>query len=47
MVADVIDVKIPDVITEEDIANDAVTDPICAVPATRAGRVASETGCVA
>jgi hypothetical protein len=25
---------------------DAVTEPICAVPATRAGRVASDTGCV-
>jgi hypothetical protein len=46
-VADVVDVKIPDVITVDDIANDAVTDPICAVPATRGGRVVSETGCVA
>jgi hypothetical protein len=76
-VAEVREVKLPEVIAEEDIAMlavtvpliagrepivtllptvteemligtvpeiDAVTDPICAVPATNAGRVVSETG---
>jgi hypothetical protein len=79
-VADVREVKLPDVITVDEIERlavtvpliagsepivkefptvteemltgtvleiDAVTDPICAVPATNAGRVVSDTGCVA
>jgi len=79
-VADVREVKLPEVIAEEDIAMlavtvpaiagrdpmvtefptvteemlmgtvplmDAVTEPICAVPAIKAGSVVSDTGCVA
>jgi hypothetical protein len=42
--------ELPTVTEEMEIGTvplmDAVTDPICAVPATNAGRVARDTGCV-
>jgi hypothetical protein len=57
-VADVSEVKLPEVMAADEIDRfavtvpliagseliDAVTEPICAVPATRAGSEASETG---
>ena len=36
-VAEDSEVKLPEVMTEEDIAKLAVTEPICAVPAAKAG----------
>jgi hypothetical protein len=65
-VADVSELKLPEVMTVDEIARlavtvpliagsdpivtllemDAVTEPIWAVPATRAGSVVSDTGCV-
>ena len=45
-VAEVSDAKLPEVMAVDEMASDAVTEPICAVPAANVGSVAKETGWV-